>query len=425
MAAARRLRPNGLFAQWVQAYEVDDSTIQTAYATFHSVFPSVETWQVGNGDLLLVGSMTPRSYDADALRQRISQEPFRKALLETWRATNLEEVLAHFIANTAVADNMQRLRKADLNTDDRTVLEFAFARNVSLQNGFRVSSFRLLANLMREDRPSISTGTVDWPAVNQDRISMLLGLSEVPNAEEYGSETLQIRVAAYAAYLRGDLKNALVLWKKLGREPDGLGELLMVAECTADAGMPEAQKYIDQVRLVLPMEADAFTASFLWHSGHPQEATKLVERLLRELRTDPWLNLPMTDRLLHLAEEIARSSSDNETLRAIYQGLSKPFSARNGDATRLGVLLHVGMKLDNNKPGDYTLGAIKPVEPNVPWQEHFLKLRADCYRTHHDARLAKAERDLAQYESEQPSQIRVTVRVGQPPVISLRESASR
>jgi hypothetical protein len=250
---------------------------------------------------------------------------------------------------------------------------------------------------------------------------MLLGLGETPNPQEYTSETLQPMVAAYASYLTGDLKNALALWQKLGREPEGLSELLMVAECTANEGAPVAEKYIAQLRQSDPLAADACTAKFLFHSGHSEEAIKLVTRLLHDLRTDPWLSSEMTERFLRLAEEIAKGSSDRDALRAIYEGLREPFSARNSDSTRLAVLLHVGMKLDNNGPGEFTLGAIEPVEPHVPWQENFLKLRAACYKAHNDPRLARAERDLVRFEGEQPARIKVSIPAGQPAVSAQAE----
>src|SRR5207237_5692221 len=89
-AVADRLQPGGLFLQWVQAYEVDGQTLRTVYATCHSVFPFVETWQTQTGDLLLVAGAEPVKHDAAALRQRVREEPYRSALASVWRATDLE-----------------------------------------------------------------------------------------------------------------------------------------------------------------------------------------------------------------------------------------------------------------------------------------------------------------------------------------------
>ena len=53
-AAKNRLNEHGLFAQWVQGYEVDAQAIRQVYATLTSVFPHVETWISGPNDLLFI-----------------------------------------------------------------------------------------------------------------------------------------------------------------------------------------------------------------------------------------------------------------------------------------------------------------------------------------------------------------------------------
>src|SRR5262249_48929174 len=49
-AVARRLRERGVFAQWVQAYEVQADTVRSIYATLGMAFPSVETWETHVGE---------------------------------------------------------------------------------------------------------------------------------------------------------------------------------------------------------------------------------------------------------------------------------------------------------------------------------------------------------------------------------------
>ncbi|HKB81427.1 MAG TPA: fused MFS/spermidine synthase, partial [Thermoanaerobaculia bacterium] len=94
-AARGRLNPDGIFLQWLQAYDVDNETIRTIYATICAVFPNVETWQTDVGDLLLVGTERPIVYDCDALRRRVAMEPFRSALADAWRVETVEGFLSH------------------------------------------------------------------------------------------------------------------------------------------------------------------------------------------------------------------------------------------------------------------------------------------------------------------------------------------
>ena len=61
LAGRDRLNDGGMFVQWVQAYEIDQRTMRTVFATFKSVFPHVEVWQTKLGDLVLLGSERSRS----------------------------------------------------------------------------------------------------------------------------------------------------------------------------------------------------------------------------------------------------------------------------------------------------------------------------------------------------------------------------
>ena len=66
-AVRRRLKPGGIFIQWLQAYEVDALTVHTVVATARSAFEHVEAWQtLGRGSATgLLGrvrsSIPPRS----------------------------------------------------------------------------------------------------------------------------------------------------------------------------------------------------------------------------------------------------------------------------------------------------------------------------------------------------------------------------
>ena len=52
----RHLTETGIFAQWLQGYEVDAYTVRMTLATLHSVFPAVEAWQTESSDFLLLAT---------------------------------------------------------------------------------------------------------------------------------------------------------------------------------------------------------------------------------------------------------------------------------------------------------------------------------------------------------------------------------
>lgn len=65
--AAKRLKPGGIMVQWFHIYEVHDQIVNMVLRTFGSVFPSLEIWDSGSGDIILLGSArawpsSPTSY---------------------------------------------------------------------------------------------------------------------------------------------------------------------------------------------------------------------------------------------------------------------------------------------------------------------------------------------------------------------------
>src|SRR5262249_22337128 len=127
-AVADRLADDGLFLQWLQAYAIDTQTTRTMYATLESVFPEVEPWELGSNALVLVASRKPVRYDLPRLRERVQKEPYRSALLHTWRTSGLEGLFSHYVARASFARALAHAASPILNTDDRSVIEFAFAR---------------------------------------------------------------------------------------------------------------------------------------------------------------------------------------------------------------------------------------------------------------------------------------------------------
>ena len=146
-AATNRLTPDGVFVQWVQAYEIDARTLRTVYATFASVFPYVETWQVGPDDLALLGATHPLGYTAQRLAERIEEEPYKTALRVAWHAVDVNGLLAHYLAGDRLARAISAVHGVELNTDDSNVVEFGFARSVGVLPARTPSALEPLVSL--------------------------------------------------------------------------------------------------------------------------------------------------------------------------------------------------------------------------------------------------------------------------------------
>ena len=57
--AASRLKVGGIMAQWFHIYETQDNIVDLVLRTFGSVFPYVEVWDTGVGDIVMLGSLQP------------------------------------------------------------------------------------------------------------------------------------------------------------------------------------------------------------------------------------------------------------------------------------------------------------------------------------------------------------------------------
>jgi len=61
--AATALGPDGVYLQWLQAYELTDQTFAAVVRTFRRVFPHVYAFQGNADDVLLLGSRLHRGSD--------------------------------------------------------------------------------------------------------------------------------------------------------------------------------------------------------------------------------------------------------------------------------------------------------------------------------------------------------------------------
>jgi len=400
-SVASNLNNGGLFAQWLQGYDVDLRTARIFYATLSTVFGHIETWQTETGDLLLICSKNPVRYDIDSMRTRLAAEPFRSATTNVWRTTDLEGVFGHYIGNEKMAGTVMRYPGIPLNTDDRMLLEFAFARSRQSDSGIDFNDLRHNAALALANRP-VTHGTLDWKSVEEQRIAMLVAYNGPTRRDESMSGEQGKLLQAFNGYLGGNFEYAWTNWKSLGREPRHLGELALVAECLADRGDEAALPYIDQLAQALPTEAEAFRARLLWREKRTNDAMTAVQKCIKSLQIDPWPNPTLLERTLNIATDLVGADNVADSGAEILRLLQKPFAVYNGDYTRMLAILRASTALDHGKPGRNLLQTVEDLEPNIPWTLSFLRMRSSCYATFDPVRAAAAESDLVDYLMAEP-----------------------
>ena len=396
-AAEARLRPGGLFMQWVQAYEIDGHSVSTVLATLHAVFPGVEIWQTQHGDLMFIASREPLVHDVARLRARIPQEPYRSALAAVWRVTDAEGVFAHFIAGSdlaaAVADG-----PATPITDDRNELEFAFARTVGRKMQFSVSRLRELAHEQGYARPDLTGGAIDWNTI-PDRAASAAILADLSKIDLQGDNPpLQARIRAKEAYATGDLRRVFDPWFQQTAEPGDLLELAMVTEALAERGDERVHAYAEKLRVWQPGEADAALARYSWRKGKPAEAAALLTRALIDWRENPWAMPELMERTLRLGKALGTTPETAAQASPIFAALSCEFSICLLEDERTTVLLEIASNIQRGRPRGLARNILAALEPNAPWAAGLLHLRAEVYREVGDELSEQAAADCRRFQ---------------------------
>jgi len=393
-AVLPRLTEDGVFLQWLQAYEIDGQALHTAIATIASVFPVVETWTTGPGDLVLVATRRASPRDAAALRERMALEPYRTALARSWRVTDLEGFLAHFVAGAGLSRAIREGEGDFVNTDDRTLLEFAFARSAG--RGGLVDVDLLAASRQRgEARPEVVGGPVDWTLVEDERMAMSVVESKKPTPVPGAGPEQARRGDAYARYVMRDPVGVIATWQTQPRAPVTLIELEMLGEAYAEMGDARALPLIERLRALEPIEADAVLGRLRARQGRWREAEDAVAAALERYHEDPFPDPELMRRALDdVALPLAREAP---FARRLFDLLRAPFALRMLESNRLRARVDLAIRLDF---AALCVEALAPFEPDPPWSES-LVVRAQCYRAAKDPRAAAAEADVEELAAEE------------------------
>jgi spermidine synthase len=394
-AVAQRLAKGGLFLQWVQAYDVDPGTVRQIYATLGAVFPTITTWELAAKDLLLIAAKEPQVLDARSLRAKIAEEPYRSALSHTWRAVDLEGMLSHFRAGPLLARAIAQLEPS-LNTDDRNLVEFAFARSANGQGGFDPMEILETARARGEGRPDIK-GEVFWDRVATQRVTFRTSENERTQLAQTADPVQAVRFAVQEKYMAGEWPGALDAWRSQRLEAEDPTELAVVGEMLADKGDDEARDYVQKLRELEPVEADVILARMLARQGKFEDAVSALVAGLTRYRVDPWPWTALIDHTLVLATDLARVRPGLAML--IYDALKQPFAGHLQDEQRLNAMLVVAGRL----PQVVCAEALAQVEPFVPWRLSVLSWRSRCYEALGHPLASRAARELDEFLAAEPT----------------------
>jgi predicted membrane-bound spermidine synthase len=395
-SVANRLNKGGMFSQWVQGYKIDSRTLRIIYATLHSVFPVVEIWETLQNDLLFVCSMEERSQSVKELRERIKKEPFRSAMLYAWGNIDLEGFLSHYVANPELARRIaaKDLENGLINTDDKMVIEFSFAKSLAASNFGISSEFRQKAWESKMHLPVWFDESVNWESVINNFIMLAPNQGRsTPNSRAW-SKDRQMRLAAYNHFNSVQLQadNILQMWNQQGQqEPKYPLEIAMLAEAYAEKGDSKTTFLVNRLKEYYPVTAAAILARYHWRTGNKKMAMEALTSAFTNFRIYPWARYYVMFRTLHLGQEMAATSP--EVAEAVFELIKEPFSVRILETARKFTMLYISPKLNPAQK----LKAVQQFEPHIPWEEEFLKIRLQIYRDTNHSMALQAEKDLKEF----------------------------
>jgi spermidine synthase len=210
--AAQVLKPDGVFAQWIQLYELDPEDLRMILREFQEKFTHVSVW-VCEGDLIVIGTRQPQHLNLPRWAQLVSEDPRVAVELRDYFKVGFPEgILAYYVMGT------EQVRKfaanAGHNSDDLPLLEFHAPRQLFRET--RLLNVGLLydnkdglipegAELMDPERvySSMVEPFLDMGRTNLASQAMAM-LTQVPRSDDASLHLAMGQIA----YDRGELEGA-------------------------------------------------------------------------------------------------------------------------------------------------------------------------------------------------------------------------
>jgi hypothetical protein len=396
-SAKQRLNRGGIFAQWMQAYDVHSDTLQTVFATVSAAFPYVQTWRTKAKDLMLIASDEPLTIDADLLRQRSSSDVVKAALFNAWRTSSVDGILAHFVANEDLV-RMARDSGQEIATDDRNPLEYGFARSIGRRMDGNVPQQVVESSRARKcDRPKHVRGEFDW-----NRVDSLAPVTEAveerfPRPVREESQNRRDWRLFVTYHGRNEYDKAMQLANAQKLEATEAMEIELLAESAVFAKDPSAEQWIEKCAQFHPLAATALRACL---AATRQEGSAAADGLVKTFegcRVDPWLRPTFLRQVLNTARSVASTGKDPLLARRLCDALAQPFAADVMRDDRWMARIEIAKLSDGNRFNPQLRDALEPYGRYPAWSHEFLSERLLAYHLWKDPRAIDAADDLRRF----------------------------
>ncbi len=129
-----RLKPRGIYLQWLQLYRLTDDSFKMVLDTFHRVFPHMQVYTSLTSDMFLIGSPDPIVIDPEWIEHLILTNPYPSELRKYLAFEGPEDLAGMYLVGEKSLSAYGG-PGAVLHTDDHPYLEFAAARGLFMGGG--------------------------------------------------------------------------------------------------------------------------------------------------------------------------------------------------------------------------------------------------------------------------------------------------
>lgn len=192
--ATKRLKPHGMFCQWIGLYDITPDNLKVLLNTFLREFPKTMIFKAGT-DLILVGSHDTLVFDYLSMQQRLTIPAIKTALHEVGIHSAGDLIARHYLFSEEPL--LALTSRTELNTDDRPILEYSarYLMGEHTLGEFQMQNMRMLIDAQ-------NSGKIYLPLVNlgQSPIEVAealrdLGRSYIRNGRPNDGENLMRRAS--------------------------------------------------------------------------------------------------------------------------------------------------------------------------------------------------------------------------------------
>ncbi|MBI4669875.1 MAG: fused MFS/spermidine synthase [Elusimicrobia bacterium] len=156
----KALAPGGIFCQWIHSYSMSEADFKMILATFRSVFPNPQLFNIGDVDFLILGSNGPWNIDYDQVAENLRRTPAALAALKPYGLDDPLTFLTKDFMLTSRDIEKYTAGITRLNTDDAPVLEFSAPKSLYVTD----EQEKIVRSLKRRRSALHPDGLVNLPA---------------------------------------------------------------------------------------------------------------------------------------------------------------------------------------------------------------------------------------------------------------------